>query len=137
MMKKARRHLWGIVILFVLSPAWAGDVVVIAHPLVGKLDVNTIQKIFMGKTIELNGMFIAPVNLKPCALRERFLHIFLQQDDEKYTAYWTVRRYIGKGAPPREFATTAEVINFIQMTPGAIGYIDERSIKPELNVIAR
>lgn len=137
MTKKAHLYFLGLVILFALNHAWAGDVVVIAHPLIGKLDTNTIHKIFMGKTVELNGVFITPVNLKSGGLRERFLRIFLQQDDEKYTAYWTVRRYIGKGVPPREFATTAEVINFIQMTPGAIGYIDERNIKPELNVVIR
>lgn len=123
--------------LLLMPEVWAGGVVVIGHPNVGKMDAALVQKIFMGKTIEVGGLYITPVNLKSGALRERFLQTFLKQDDEKYTAYWTVRRYIGKGAPPREFLTPAEVIAFVQANPGAIGYIDESDVKPHLNVVAR
>lgn len=117
--------------------AHAGEVVVIAHASVGKLDSTTVQRIFTGKVIEVEGVHVAAINLNAGALRERFLHRFLNQDDDKYTAYWTVRRFIGKGTPPREVSSSAEVINFVQTTPGAIGYIDESEIKPGLNVVAR
>jgi hypothetical protein len=67
--------------------------------------------------------------------RNQFLQAFLKQDEDKYTAYWTVRRYIGKGTPPRELATSADVISFVTKTPGAVGYIDESDVTPGLNVL--
>lgn len=119
------------------GPAAAG-VVVVGHPVLGKVDGATVQKIFLGKMIELGGVGVTAVNTQPgSALRERFLRAYLEQDEEKYTAYWTVRRYIGKGAPPRELAGAAEVIQFVQNTPGAIGYIDETELKPGVNVLLR
>ncbi|HEY0664540.1 MAG TPA: hypothetical protein VGD24_00550 [Gallionella sp.] len=111
-------------------------VVVIGHRDLGKVDTHTMQKIYTGKVIEVGGIKVTPVNITPSALRDRFLNAFLNQDDEKYTAYWTVRRYIGKGIPPRELDNPKAVIEFVRATPGAIGYIDEKDVSPDLNVIA-
>jgi ActR/RegA family two-component response regulator len=59
-------------------------------------------------------------------MRKTFMEKILAQDDEKFIAYWTVRRYIGKGSPPREFASVEEQLEYLRNTPGAIGYLDER-----------
>jgi hypothetical protein len=69
--------------------------------------------------------------------RNRFLALFMNQDEEKYTGYWTVRRYIGKGTPPNELNSTAEIIDYVKSTEGAIGYIDAKELKTEMNVIGR
>jgi ABC-type phosphate transport system substrate-binding protein len=120
------------------APVQAGDIVVIGNSNVPKMDAVTVQKIYTGKFISVAGVNVTPVGVKPgAAARNRFLQEFLNQDEEKYTAYWTVRRYIGKGAPPAELTSTAEVINFVQSTPGAVGYIDEAELKQGMNVIAR
>jgi ABC-type phosphate transport system substrate-binding protein len=120
-----------------LSQAMAG-VVVIANPNVHKLDQATVQRIFTGKVIDVGGVAVSPVNLhvgQPS--RQRFLTDYLQQTDDAYVAYWTVRRYVGKGVPPREFATAAEVISYVQSTPGAVGYLDEADVLSSLNVVFR
>ncbi len=120
------------------STAQAGEVVVIGNSNVPKMDAATVQKIYTGKFISVSGINVTPVGLKPgTAARNRFLQDFLNQDEEKYTGYWTVRRYIGKDAPPTELASAADVINHVQATPGAVGYIDEAELKQGLNVIAR
>jgi hypothetical protein len=116
----------------------AGEIVVIGNNNVPKTDAATIQKIYTGKFISVAGVNVTPVGAKAgSAARNRFLQEYLNQDEEKYTAYWTVRRYIGKGAPPTELASAAEVISYVQSTPGAVGYIDEAELKPGMNVIAR
>lgn len=120
-----------------LSEAHAQNVVIIGHAGLGKLNTATVQRIFTGKAIEIDGMHVTAINLKPGAIRDRFLQRYLNQDDDKYIAYWTVRRFIGKGIPPKELSSTAEVIDFVQNTPGAIGYIDEDELKPGLNVVSR
>lgn len=122
---------------FALSEAHAQNVVIIGHPGLNKLNTTTVQRIFTGKAIEIDGVHVTAINLKSGALRDRFLQRYLNQDDEKYIAYWTVRRFIGKGIPPKELSSTAEVIDFVQNTPGAIGYIDEDELKPGLNVVSR
>jgi hypothetical protein len=124
-----------VLLALTLGSARADNVVVIAHPGLGKLNALTIQRIFTGKTIEVGGVPVVAVNLKPCPLRDSFLQRYLHQDEDKYIAYWTVRQFIGKGTPPRELPTTADLIRFVQATPGAIGYIDDAEVKPELNVV--
>ena len=108
-----------------LSSAHAGTVV-IGHPDTPALTEDLLHKVYLGKIVEINGKAVIPVNLsKGNALRKSFFEQYLAQDEDKYTSYWTVRRYIGKGSPPREFATDKEVIEFVRNTPGAIGYLDD------------
>jgi ABC-type phosphate transport system substrate-binding protein len=125
--------------LFILavSNAIAGGVVVIGHADVGKLDAATVQKIFTGKLIQVEGVEVTAVNLKPGPLRDRFLQTFLNQTEDKYTIYWAKRLFVGKGAPPLELSNTADVIKFVRSTPGAIGYVDEADVLPEVHVIVR
>lgn len=116
----------------------AGGVVVIGHPNLTSLDAPTIEKVYTGKVIEVNGVAVTAVNAHSgSAVRSRFLQAYLNQDEDKYTAYWIVRRYIGKGAPPREISGSAAVIDFVKTNPGAIGYIDESDIKPGVNVLLK
>lgn len=118
------------------SSAFA-DIVVIAHQGVPKMDAKTVGKVFTGKIISVNGTSVIAVNLKNTNVRSKFLQNFVGLDDEKYIAYWTVRRYIGKGIPPKELNSADEVIRYVQSTPGAIGYIDESDVRSGLNIITR
>lgn len=108
------------------APATATEeLVVVAHPDTPALKEETLQKIYLGKVVEVNGHPIVPVNLKKGnVLRTAFMQQVMAQDDDKFVAYWTVRRYIGKGSPPREFATVREQLEFVRATPGAVGYLD-------------
>jgi len=124
-------------VLLALS-ASAADIVVIGNSNVPKMDVLTVQKIYTGKFIAVAGISVMPVSMKTGTQeRVRFLKEFLDQDEEKYDAYWTVRRYIGKGTPPVEMDAAAEVIRYVLSTPGGIGYIDAAELRPGLNVVVR
>ena len=122
-----------------LAKASAADgVVVIGHANLAGLDAATLEKVYTGKVIEVNGVPVTAVNaVTGSAVRNRFLHAFLKQDEDKYTAYWIVRRYIGKGAPPRELASGAAVIDYVIATPGAIGYVDEAELRVGVNVLLK
>lgn len=135
-MMKFNLKLISVLLALTLAEAQA-DVVVIGHAGLGKLNTTTVERIFTGKVIEVEGKHVTAVNLKSGALRDRFLQRYLNQDDDQYTAYWTVRRFIGKGIPPKELSSAAEVIDFVQNTPGAIGYIDDSELRPGLNVVSR
>ncbi|HMW22334.1 MAG TPA: hypothetical protein PKC59_02770 [Burkholderiaceae bacterium] len=111
---------------------------VIAHPGVRGLDAEAIRRVYSGRMVELDGQPLRPVQLVAGhPLRRRFATAVLQQSDEDFIAYWTVRRYIGKGAPPRELGSSAEVIAQVIATPGAIGYVDVSDLRPGLHVLLR
>ena len=119
-----------------LAPA---PLVVVAHADTPALDADTLQKIYLGKIVEVGGRPIVPVNLaKGNVLRTSFMEQVIAQDDEKFIAYWTVRRYIGKGSPPREFVSVEELMEFLRNTPGAVGYLAEGAeLKQGLKTILR
>lgn len=116
--------------------ARADGIAVIGHADLPRLDAADVQKLFTGRMVEIGGRSVTAVNAPPGSpVRNRFLAAYLNQDEEKYTAYWTVRRFIGKGLPPRELQPAAAVIEFVVRTPGAVGYIDAAEAPPGLNVL--
>lgn len=116
----------------------AGGVVVIGHSNLAGLDAATIERLYKGRLIEINGMPVTAVNFSSGnATRTRFLRSYLNEDEDDYTGYWLVRRAVGKGAPPREISSTTAIINFVRATPGAIAYIDEADIQPGVFILMK
>ena len=138
MLKFTRRTL-ALALATALGDLCAADgVVVIGHPALRQLDLETVVKIYTGKMIQVGTIYVVAVNADVGSnVRERFLQAFLKQDEGKYTGYWRVRRSIGQGKPPRELPRSIDVINFVNSTPGAIGYISEADIQPGLNVLLK
>lgn len=138
MLKFTRRTL-AMALATALGDLCAADgVVVIGHPALQQLDLETVVKIYTGKMIQVGNIYVVAVNADVGSnVRERFLQAFLKQDEGKYTGYWRVRRSIGQGKPPRELPRSIDVINFVNSTPGAIGYISEADIQPGLNVLLK
>lgn len=125
--------------LLAATPTRADEgLVVIANAPLRGIDADVIKRIYTGRMIEIDGLVLRPINLaQGQPLRRRFLAGVLQQGDDDYVAYWTVRRYVGKGAPPRELPDAAQVIAAVRSTPGAIGYIDAADLRPGLNIVFR
>lgn len=110
--------------------------VVVTHPGVGKLDAATLQRLYTGRAIEVAGQPVTVVNLAPgVPARDRFLAQVVGLDNDRYVAYWTVRRHVGKGIPPREFRTPAELLEHVRATPGSIGYLPPADVKPGVAVV--
>jgi ABC-type phosphate transport system substrate-binding protein len=108
------------------SVSAASGVKVIANVDTPTMSEEVLRKIYLGKVIEVDGHAVIPVNLREGnATRRVFMQQVISEDDDKYVAYWTVRRYIGKGSPPREFDTVEQQLEFVRATPGAVGYVDE------------
>jgi ABC-type phosphate transport system substrate-binding protein len=120
------------------QPQDRGSVVMIAHPSVAAIDTPTAQRLFSGRAVEVAGVLVVPINAAPGSkARDRFMTQVMAMDDDKYVAYWTVRKHIGKGTPPREARSAAEMIEFVQATPGALGYVSTADLRPGLNIVLR
>lgn len=131
-----------VALLLAGAAPWAdansGEILVIAHPGLPRVDATTLQRLYTGRAIEIDANPVTVINAPAGSpVRARFLASFVQMDEERYRAYWTVRRHVGKGAPPREINGAAELIDFVMRSPGAVGYIDGAASRPGLNVIAR
>jgi len=126
-----------LLLLFIFNSAGA-DPVIIGHVDTPALDQTTLQRIYTGKVVTLNGIRVTPVNLTSGnELRTNFIRNYLQEDEAEYVGYWTVRRYVGKGAPPQELKSSDEVLQFVINTAGAIGYIDEAELTAEVKVLLK
>jgi len=115
-----------LVLILASESRAAGLLLVVANADTPPLDEVMLQRVYLGKVVEVDGKPITPVNLaKGNAARKAFMEHVLTQDDERFIGYWTVRRYIGKGSPPREFATAEQQLQYLRATPGAVGYVDD------------
>lgn len=140
-MRALAQCLFALAVVLCASPSSAGadEIAVVAHVDTPALDESTLQKVYLGKIVEVDGRVITPVNMaRGSALRNAFMKQILTQDDEKFVAYWTVRRYIGKGTPPIEFSTVEQQLQFVRSTPGAVGYVDQTAdLKQGLKTLLR
>jgi len=126
-----------IIIFFTLGSVLGADIIVIANKNVPSMDTKTIAKVFTGKMIVIDSINVIPIHLGRQEVKNRFLQKFLGMNDEQYIAYWTVRQYIGKGTPPKEFATASAVIAYVKQTSGAMGYINETDLIEDMNIISK
>jgi hypothetical protein len=114
------------------------ELVVIGHADLPQLDLGTVRRLYTGRAVEIDGRPVEVVNLPSGrAERQLFMRQVMLQTEDAYRAYWTVRRHIGKGAPPHELADASAVQAFVKKTPGAVGYVLAADLLPGVQVIAR
>ena len=110
--------------------------VLIGHSTLQKTDLATLQRLYRGRVVSLNQQAATPFNLPPGhPLREQFLDNILTQNEEQYSAYWLVRRYVGKGTPPQELSSPEEIIRAVSTIPGAVGYVPLSKVPAGSNII--
>lgn len=129
-----------LLLIALTSPLRAADdpVVVIAYESIPKADLPTLQRLYTGRVVSISRQSAVPVNL-PAGhrVRQQFIEMILNQNDEQYTGYWLVRRYVGKGTPPQELADVDELVRYVIATPGAIGYAPLSKVPAGTNIIFR
>lgn len=114
------------------------SLVVIGHGGLPKTDLATVQRLYTGRVVSIAEQAATPVNLQlGNPLRQQFVEVVLEQKEEQYTGYWLVRRYVGKGTPPREVASVEEMAKWVAATPGAVGYVPSSKVPAGANVIYR
>jgi hypothetical protein len=129
-----------LLLTLLVEPLGATDeaIAVIAFSGLPKADISTLQRLYTGRIVSINQQSAIPINLPPGhPVRQKFLETVLGQDEEHYTAYWLVRRYVGKGAPPMEVGDLDELVRVVQSTPGAVGYVPVSRLPQGGNVIWR
>ncbi|XPF94742.1 phosphate ABC transporter substrate-binding protein [Colwellia sp. RE-S-Sl-9] len=123
--------------MFFSSWVYAG-VAIIVHPSNNaSLDEETIAKIFLGKYKKYpDGGQAIPVDLtQGASARTSFVDTVLKKSDSQMKAYWSKLLFTGKGVPPKEVDTDAEVIDLVANNPSIIGYIDSSAVNDSVKVV--
>jgi ABC-type phosphate transport system substrate-binding protein len=111
-----------------LIPVAAGATTVAVHADIDatKLDAATLELIYLGKkTLWDSGQRITPALVaEDSQTSKAFLETVLAKSVDQYRAYWKRRLFSGSGAVPKTFRTSAEVVDFVARTPGAVGIVD-------------
>jgi hypothetical protein len=107
------------------SAAKAQDVVLVANKgvQISEISDSDLRAIFMGKKTRFaDGSRAVPVTLKGGATHEVFLKHHLGEGPEDFRAQWRKLVFTGQGAMPISFASESALIEYVAVTPGAVGY---------------
>ena len=121
------------------APLHAQEVVAVvsARSAVTALDSAQVADIFLGRTTRFpNGAPATPIDLnEESALRERFYTQYTGKSPAQVKAHWAKIIFTGRGQPPRQVATAAEVKKLVAENPNAIGYIDAAQVDNSVRVL--
>lgn len=112
--------------LLLTGPAFGATVIVNNEVDPGVLDAETLERIYLGKkTLWDSGQRITPALVAETSdVSKNFLEQILNKSVPQYRAYWKKRLFSGGGTVPKTFRSSAEVIDFVAKTPGAIGVVE-------------
>ncbi len=114
------------------------EVAVIVHPSnSAALDKGAIEKIFLSKSKSFpSGGNAVPINQADGAgPRSEFDSKVLGKSAAQLKAYWSKLVFTGKGNPPKDVASDADVKNLIANNPAMIGYIDAGAADGSVKVV--
>ena len=123
--------------LFV-AKSWA-DVAVIVHPSVtATASAKDISRVFLGKSKSLpGGHKVKPVGLSDGnSARDEFNEKVLKKSNSQLKSYWSKLIFTGKGQPPKELGSDADMVNQVSSDPGSIGYISKENVTDAVKVLA-
>lgn len=134
--KKLAVSLAGICLLS-SSLAWSGTVVIVNVSNTSDISASDIERIFLGKKKTFpNGNTAIPVDQSEgSAVRTQFESQVLGKSAQQLKAYWSQRLFTGKGTPPTEMSSDAEVKKQIAENPALIGYIDSAAVDKMVRVV--
>jgi ABC-type phosphate transport system substrate-binding protein len=103
------------------------------------MDQATVSRIFLGKAKSFpNGSQALPVDQdEGSKTREAFNTSILGKSDSQLKSYWSRLIFTGKGTPPKQSGTVAEIKTLVADNPNIIGYIDSSAVDATVKVVHR
>jgi len=125
--------------LLVAAVAAQAQVAVVVNPKssVGNMTADQVASIFLGKSNALpSGNAAVAVDLpENAAARETFYSKATGKSSAQVKAAWSRLVFSGKGTPPKELGSAAEVKKFVAANPDAIGYIEKSAVDGSVKVV--
>jgi len=118
--------------LFTLAHAASAQVAVIVSPKspVASMSPEQVSAIFLGKSNTLpSGSTAVPVDLPDgTPVHEQFYSKAAGKTSAQVKATWARLTFSGKGTPPKELGSAADVKKFVAANPDAIGYVEKSAV---------
>lgn len=133
-----KRMLIAATLLFATSSVLAAELVVIVNPAnANTLDSKTVQRIFLGKDKKFadGNESIAVNQSADTQIRQDFDEAVLGRSSSQVSAYWSKLVFTGKGIPPKEVSSDAEVIDLVSKNPSVVGYINRASVTDAVKIV--
>jgi len=136
------RHLMAAVVLSLGAGMAGADVVAVVSaksPLTA-LTREQISDIFLGRTSRFpdGSPAVAIDQAEGAAVRDEFYLKFAGKPPAQLKAYWSKIIFTGRGQPPHEVSSSAEVKKRVAATITSIGYIEENLVDGTVkSVLAR
>jgi ABC-type phosphate transport system substrate-binding protein len=122
-----------------LGTVSAADYVVVvgAKSPVDKLSSEQVQQIFLGKTESFpSGGNAVPIDQADSSpVRGDFDTKALGKSTAQVKAYWSKIVFTGKGHPPKEVSSSADVKGLVSGNPSYIGYIEKSAVDGTVKVV--
>ena len=89
------------------------------------IDRDLLRNMYLKKRVVWgNGETIRPIDLSSkFSLREQFVRRVLKKTPAQLKTYWNQQIFSGKGVPPPEATSPADVVSYVLANPGAVGYV--------------
>jgi len=123
----------GMAALMVVSQIALADPVVVvvgSGSSVGTLTKDQVADIFLGK-----GGDLVPLDQAEGATRDEFSNKVIGKSATQVKAYWSKASFTGKGNPPHEVSSSAEVKKSLAANPKQIGYIEKSAVDGSVKVV--
>lgn len=112
-------------------------VVVSAKSSVGSLSKEQVADLYLGKSQELGGGTAAIFDLPDGPTKEAFYEKATGRSLSQVKATWSKLMFNGKGQPPKEEHSAAELKKAVSGNPNAIGYIDGAAVDGSVKVVLK
>lgn len=132
MMKKL-----ALLCLILALPTHAANVVIINANNASGTDMNTVQRIYLGKVKAFSdGSKALPLTYEQGdSTREAFNNTVLKKSESQYSAFWSKLVFTGRGTPPESVSTQEEMVKLVGTNPNTIGFVDESFVDDSVKVI--
>jgi len=129
-----------LVAALLIGSAAQAEVAVIVHPSnAAALNADVVSKLFLGREKSFPGGATAvPLSLtEGSAAASEFNDKVLKKSFSQLKAYWSKLLFTGKGTPPKEVSSDAEMLQLVANNPNMIGYVDAKSVDSSVKVVLK
>lgn len=115
------------------TPAYA-ELVIVVNPQnpATRMFPSQAAQFFLGGSV----LFVPVEQAENSPIRAEFYKKVLEKEPAQVQAIWSKIVFTGKGKPPKEFKSSAEVKKAVSENVKAIGYIEKAAVDDTVKVIA-
>lgn len=127
-----------VALLFLSQDVYAGMALVVsAKSSLKTLDKEVVRELFLGNISTLPDGMAAILVDQPATspLRNEFYLRVANRSAAQVAARWARMYFTGRGIPPREGESSADIKRFLQETPNSVGYIDEADLDTSVRAV--